>query len=178
MEIVTLDWFSGRLQDATQGIGNDYFQLPVAGREEPIYRERCYCYELYHQLRNVWPENSGYKLCGEIDKSGHPIIRDNGLDDTKPDLLIHMPEAMEHNYAIIEVKPINGATKGVEKDVRTLLAYLKDGGYNRAIYLIYGRRNEGKALDKAIDVINQQSASQIEIWCHEEANTPANLIKL
>jgi len=27
------------------------FQLPFAESDEPIYRERVYCYEIYHQLR-------------------------------------------------------------------------------------------------------------------------------
>ena len=39
------------LKDATSGIEGNYFQLPIDGSEDPIYRERVYCYELYHQLK-------------------------------------------------------------------------------------------------------------------------------
>jgi len=36
------------LQDATAAIGREYFLLPIHGAD-PVYRERVYCYELYHQ---------------------------------------------------------------------------------------------------------------------------------
>ncbi|MGD8457430.1 MAG: hypothetical protein PVF83_13695, partial [Anaerolineales bacterium] len=61
---------------ATSNIGEQYFQLEVAEREEHIYRERVYCYELYHQLRVVTPDGFNYQLDGELDKSGHPLIHD------------------------------------------------------------------------------------------------------
>ena len=45
------------LQDATAAIGEEYFRLPIHG-SDPAYRERVYCYELYHQTRlsriNAW----------------------------------------------------------------------------------------------------------------------------
>lgn len=160
--------FEDRLKAATQGIVLEYFQLPVAGSESPIYRERCYCYELYHQLRKDWPD-CAYRLSGEVDKSGHPIIRGNELDNTKPDLLIHIPEDMKHNFAVIEVKPVTGARGGVEKDVRTLLAYLDHGGYERAYYLIYGAEDHGTALKVAADVIRQRGLNRIELWHHAAA---------
>lgn len=40
LEIVT-EW----LLCASSQVGKDYFQLPVAGKEEPEYRERVYCYQ-------------------------------------------------------------------------------------------------------------------------------------
>ena len=39
------------LTNATARVPEVYCQLPVAGEKSPIYRERVYCYELYHQLR-------------------------------------------------------------------------------------------------------------------------------
>jgi len=42
--------FEGKMADASARIAADYFQLPVADADS-VYRERVYCYELYHQLR-------------------------------------------------------------------------------------------------------------------------------
>ena len=47
------DCFMKCLREAGKRMDAHYFQLPVAGSEEPVFRERVYCYELYHQLRNV-----------------------------------------------------------------------------------------------------------------------------
>ncbi len=65
---------------ATTAIGNDYMLLPIAGAPLPIYRERVYCYELYHQLRVEMDRNQErvdfpYSLGGEIDKRAHPVMR-------------------------------------------------------------------------------------------------------
>ena len=53
---------------AAESVDAHYFQLPIAKRDDPIYRERVYCYELYHQLRCMLGNNFPYKLCGEVDK--------------------------------------------------------------------------------------------------------------
>ncbi len=126
------------IRSATERIDAPYFQLPIAGKEDPIYRERVYCYELYHQLRLLWPRDSKYALSGEVDKSGHPLIRNNGLDKRKPDLLIHVPGNMENNLLVLEVKPVTGDPEGIKKDLKTLTAFRRYGRYERAIFLIYG----------------------------------------
>ena len=82
-------------------------QLPVAGMEAPIYRERVYCYELYHRLRSVMNELFPYLLNGEIDKSRHPYMQGNNLDGVKPDLLLHRPGDMDANLVAMEVKSIS-----------------------------------------------------------------------
>lgn len=40
------------LRETTANIADEYFQLPVAGREAPVYRERVNCYEHYYQPYN------------------------------------------------------------------------------------------------------------------------------
>ena len=129
--------FDKIFQQATENIGIEFYKLPVAGKENPIYRERVYCYELYHQLRSRWPIETEYTLSGEVDKSGHPLIRDNGLDNKKPDFLVHKPGTME-NYLVVEVKPINADRNNIFKDLKTLTAFRRKGGYQRAILLFYG----------------------------------------
>lgn len=110
-----------------------YFQLPVAGSEEPIFRERVYCYELYHQLRCALGDYFPYKLDGEVDKAGHPIIRQG----KKPDLIVHVPGKMNRNLVVIEVKPVTVRECELKKDLKKLRKFL-EAGYYRAIMLIYG----------------------------------------
>jgi len=102
-----IDRFLTALAGATARVPKHYFQLPVAGQREPLYRERVYSYELYHQLR-VRLDDEGlvehYALSGEIDKGGHPIIRHR----CAPDLVFHIPGAAR-NLVVVEVKPINAS---------------------------------------------------------------------
>ena len=91
------------LQGATGAIEADYFRLNIDGGD-PIYRERVYCYELYHQMRTLWPKGSTFRLNGEVDKRAHPILKGLGADHAIPDLLVHRPGTMKGNHAVIEVK--------------------------------------------------------------------------
>jgi hypothetical protein len=59
------------LQKATAAIGDEFFLLPIHGADR-VYRERVYCYELYHQMRRRWPKSCRYRLNGENDKAGYP----------------------------------------------------------------------------------------------------------
>lgn len=94
-----LDQVTEWLLDASENLSQEYFQLPVTG-EEPQYRERVYCYELYHLWRHNWPNQFLFSLSGEVDKQNHPIIRRKA----KPDYLVHIPGQMT-NLLVMEVKP-------------------------------------------------------------------------
>ena len=45
-----MDELTQILEQATAAIASEYFRLPV-WNADPVYRERVYCYELYHQMR-------------------------------------------------------------------------------------------------------------------------------
>lgn len=166
--------FERIFEAATAAIDQDYFLLPVSGREDPIYRERVYCYELYHQIRVRWPDDTRHTLAGEIDKSGHPLIRGNGLDNCKPDFLIHLPGEMEGNYAAIEVKPVTVKRRDVMKDLETLVAFIDHGGYERGIYLFYGYSGDGKGPRMATSELAAWGKdAHIEIWTHTAPYTSA-----
>ena len=124
------------LIDAGSKMKAHYFQLPVAGDEESIFRERVYCYELYHQLRNVLGDGFPYKLDGEVDKAGHPIIK----EDMTPDFIVHVPGEMDRNLVVIEVKSIKVEDRisRLGKDICNLKTCLQKCKYYRAIMLIYG----------------------------------------
>jgi len=164
------------LSIATTNIPREYFRLPIDGGG-PIYRERVYCYELYHQMRCLWPKDCRFRLNGEVDKAAHPILSRLGASYAKPDLLIHGPGHMSQNHAIIEVKSVMADLAGVRKDLRTLSLFRTRVGYERAIYLIYG----GDYFDRVLSMIEQTVSElrdfpPIELWHHEGAESSARRV--
>lgn len=155
---------------ATAGVGRQFFMLPIAG-QAAAYRERVYCYELYHQMRLIWPEGP-YTLNGEVDKSGHRQLREVQADRCKPDLLIHIPGDMGGNFAVVEVKPCTASTKGLRKDLQTLRLFSQEVGYRRAVYLIYGFHAE-EAATRVRRHLVANPFPQLEIWLHLEPGNPA-----
>ena len=136
-----LDGFLDLLCAAAAAVGERYFQLPVAGAEDTQYRERVYSYELYHQLRSRWPQAlHRYDLGGEVDKGGHRLVRGNGLDRAKPDLIVHVPGSMESNLAVVEIKAWLPDQNEVAVDLKKLSAFVEHAGYAGGVYLVYGSR--------------------------------------
>ncbi len=172
--------FATCFRKATQNISQVYMHLPIAGSPLPVYRERVYCYELYHQLRLSWDDYGGYSLGGEVDKTHHPIMRDPGLERAKPDLLVHKPGDMDGNLVVIEVKPVVAKKTGIEKDLRTLAAFLHHGRYHKAIYLVYGdkpgalgtfRRAAGTLQKRDAECRNE--LDKIILYWHRSAGSQA-----
>ncbi|NRB23486.1 hypothetical protein [Shewanella sp.] len=162
------------LQHATAEVTEEYFMLKIDGGS-PIYRERVYCYELYHQMRVQWPEDTDLVLNGEVDKAGHQILAELGADHVKPDFLVHRPGHMSRNDTIIEVKSKRLNPKGLKKDLESLSLFRNVVGYERAIYLIYGVGIDVGVLLERIHNVSRdvENLAAIEIWVHTEANTPA-----
>src|ERR1700683_1803216 len=113
-----MDELTGILAAATAAIGPGYFRLNIDGGS-PVYRERVYCYELYHQMRLRWPSSCPFVLNGEVDKAAHPILMKLGASGAKPDMLVHRPGRMAGNYAVIEIKSENASRTGIRKDIAT-----------------------------------------------------------
>ncbi len=163
-----MEGFTEILQAATAAVQTEYFLLPLHGAD-PIYRERVYCYELYHQLRSRWPENTHYRLNGEVDKRNHPYFHDE--EQPKPDLLVHEPGAGD-NFAAIEVKAAGAANQKITKDLTTLSLFAQRAGYRRLIYLIYGAAAEHDVARVRACAAQQESLPLIELWLH---TTPAQM---
>ena len=160
------------LEDATARVDSSYFQQQIDGGDA-VYRERVYCYELYHQMRLRWPQYTDFHLNGELDKAAHPILRDLEADRAKPDLLVHRPGHMEGNHAIIEVKAPGANPAAIQKDLRVLSLFKRRVGYQRAIYLIFGY--EAADLVERVVEIGMQSheLEEIELWLHQTPGEPA-----
>ena len=162
------------LTRATEGVPADYFYLAIHGGPS-VYRERVYCYELYHQLRSRWPSGSTYRLNGEVDKSGHPLLRDMRADHAKPDFLVHTPGDMEGNYAVIEVKRPGASERAIRADLDKLALFLREVNYRRAIYLVFGDELASSAARIRHVASEYPDLPAIELWLHEQAGQPASL---
>jgi hypothetical protein len=168
------------LADATAAIATAYFVLAVADAEggEPHvhYRERVYAYELYHQLRLRWP-GWPYSLGGEVDKTGHPIIRGGFLEAAKPDLLVHVPGNMDGNLAVIEIKAIRvqpgqREPEAMIRDFHKLSAF-REIGYSSAFLIAFGddiERVRAYGRDSRIDL------RLVELWHHQRPHRPATMV--
>ena len=160
------------IEDATSAIDRTYWRLPVDGGD-PIYRERVYSYELYHQMRKRWPEHCPWVLNGEVDKSGHPLLLPLGADGTIPDLLVHRPGSMAGNHAIIEVKPVTARPNRLLDDIKKLCVYRSKVRYQRAILLVYGDGADTCARNLCGGA-DQHPA--IELWAHHALSQPARCV--
>lgn len=160
------------LSCATQRLPPQYFQVELDGGD-PVYRERVYCYELYHQLRCHWPADTPFYLNGELDKAAHPILRELGADYAKPDLLIHQPDYMAGNNTIIEVKSSNAQRDGIEKDLKTLALFRTKVNYQRAIYLLFGYQALAAAERVRRVSMGLGALPPIELWVHPAPGEPA-----
>ena len=158
---------------ATAKVRAHYFQLPVADREDTIYRERVYSYELYHQIQMLLEEDqelTNYVLSGEIDKQGHPIIR-----QCAPDLLFHVPRDMGSNLVVVEVKPANAKSRGIRKDLDTLRYFLTDAPrYQLGVQLVYG--NDERAFSRFVRRVRRLGLPQLHLYWHRQPGEPARRI--
>jgi hypothetical protein len=150
--------FERMLAEAASRVGALYFQLPVAQLADAIYRERVYCYELYHQLRIGWGA-FGFSLGGEVDKSGHPLFRCGPYAQAKPDLLVHEPGNMGRNLACVEVKPCIRPVAEFAEDLKKLTWFCHHAEYYRGIFLVYGA-DEHETPDLNLLRANLREAAQ------------------
>jgi hypothetical protein len=135
-----------------------------------VYRERVYCYELYHQMRRLWPPDCPYRLNGEVDKRTHPYFQEG--EQPKPDLLVHQPGTGE-NDTVIEIKSSRAALRDIRKELGTLSLFRNELGYRRAIYLIYGADTVRTAARVRGCAALMPEIAPFELWLHPEAGTPA-----
>lgn len=161
------------LKAATAAIEAGYFRLSIHGGD-PVYRERVYCYELYHQMRLLWPRGCAFALNGEVDKAAHPILTKLGADGFRPDLLVHTPGDMAGNHAVMEVKSARGVRAGFPKDLHTLSVFRRAVGYERAIYLIYGEEISDRLIEAMAGYATKAGLPfPIELWLHSAPGHPA-----
>lgn len=145
-------------------VGEAYIQIPRMDQridQTEHYRERAYCYELYHQMRCLWPAHghSDALINGELDKAGHQLFQEARIKGAKPDFLVHKPRRMDLNHTIIEVKTVKTVRSDAEAqlhpkswcgDLDTLDAFIKMAGYRFAIFLLVGDEKENDEKENFI----------------------------
>jgi len=135
--------FRAAIDEAIIKIKQDYFRVPRYGGED-AWRERAYCYELYHLLRDELPKNFPYTLHGEIDKIGHEaVVRHFGnMKRPNPDFLLHNPGDMggKANLVIVEVKRSDADPKLIKKDLWKIRKFIKHVGYQRGLMMFFGEQ--------------------------------------
>lgn len=140
------------LRQAAIQVQRPWFHMSIASAvEEPAqlaYRERVYCYELYHQIRLLSTEGIGRRagatrllLSGELDKYGINSVIPGGRQ--KPDLVWHEPGKSDYNAAVAEVKTMQGLTSpvGMNAALTTLRDFLQAAPkvrYQSGILLVFG----------------------------------------
>lgn len=135
--------------DAMLKVETRYCKIIVAESNEGIFRERVYCYELYHQMRklqecmNTAPLYGGgaydsqIVINGEIDKAGHPVICQN----FNPDFVIHLQGSMDKNICVVEVKT-NYSKLGITKDFGTITCMMNCYRYECGVFIYVGEKTD------------------------------------
>lgn len=127
------DKFKSLFMEGLSALKSDFYKIENTSGIE-LYRERVFCYELYHQfslLRMKYAIPEYIKFHGELSKSGHA----SQVGDICPDFLIHKPGSDDFNIAAIEVKvKLYGGEKHA-KDIRTLALLIDTLDYRMAYIL-------------------------------------------
>jgi hypothetical protein len=129
--------FRQALDHAVAKVSKCYFEVDRYD-DVAAWRERAYCYEVYHQLRLQLGDLFPYTIHGEIDKAGHEwVVKEFGKRARpNPDFILHIPDTRD-NLAIIEVKisdseMINGDLEKITKFMGGKL------NYQHGIMLLFG----------------------------------------
>lgn len=138
-----------------------------------VYRERVYCYELYHQMRKIWAHDGGAILHAEFDKIGSQFFADKSVKGVKPDFLIHTPGEIDKNFIAMEVKAVTARSDEIKCDLEKLSSLSCEANYRLTIFLIFGKNAKKKAEETLI--LRRQWGADLntEIWAHENSNEEA-----
>ena len=123
-------------------------------------------------------------MSGEVDKSGHPLIR----EAPKPDFLVHIPGEMT-NLLVMEVKPRNADINRMVDDLKKLTTFRRDlvdqqgqpVNYQAAYFWVYGISPEGwphlrGRLLQTMGGSQKVDRSLISCYVHERPGAPAILV--
>ena len=154
--------------DALNEIEQHYVKLPAIHKASGLIRERAFCYEFYHQMRKVIPQNREIVINGEIDKRGYPTF-----NNQNPDFVFHIPGSNAGNAMVCEVKG-DIRKLGLLKDLETICHFIEDKYYKSGALIIFANSFE-KLMDKAGDIIQmfavRECASKVWIIMLPESNS-------
>jgi len=171
--------FLTALLDAGQKMKDPhYFKTHYAGSQDTKYRERLYCYELYHQLRGVMGEDHAYHLDGEMDKKGQPDFQGS---EVIPDFIVHVPGTHRGNMVVVEVKKVDVDICRFKDDLIKLIDFVtrKKRSYHRGIALLYGDGNTDMRLRllETFDSCVQEHADKVMLVWHRGPTTRPKILR-
>lgn len=172
--------FLEQMKKALKRVNEKYIEISMYQLPNNRYRERVYCYELYHQLREILGDGYKYMLDGELSKNAHPII-EKEIGAKIPDFLVHYRSEMDHNLAIIEVKPIksvNDSISNLEEDLDKIIDFIETAEYQYGIMLIYSNGSDlldNNIIDVFKDRTDQYPNKIVLVW-HPGPNIDPEII--
>ncbi len=175
------NYFMKNFKKAITRVDEKYIKISIHKLPDNTYRERVYCYELYHQLRNLLGDDYEYILDGELDKRSHPIIA-KFIGQKIPDFVVHHRGIMENNMVIIEVKPIKSITDSItkfEKDLVKLSNFIEMANYRHGIMLVYSNGEDtfnSKITEKFREMMEYYKNKIFLVW-HPGPNQEPEIIK-
>jgi hypothetical protein len=165
-----------------KAIEADYFNFRVADEERPIERERVYCAELYHQMRQRF-DSIGYCLNNEPNKKGHPII-EKLCGPVDPDFVVHRMGNMgpTDNLAVIEVKRSQGdLSGGITKDMNTINCMgTIENGYYGGIIIVFGylaERRRANLLERIVG-LRSPDLRRLTVFLQSGPETNPEIVEL
>ncbi len=169
------------LDEAISAVDGPYFNLPVA-LADPIERERNYCAELFHQLRqreHILP----YSVTAEPNKKRHPVIEQH-CGPIDPDLVIHHPGEFgaQDNLAVIEVKSSSGnLNAGIKKDISTINCMTNlENGYRFGVFIVFGEiteRRKNNLIDR-IQNTRSENGKEYFLFLQQTAGSPPDIFEI
>lgn len=174
-----MDNFKRALIDSTEKIAEQYFETKIIDldrKTKKVYRERIYCYELYHQIRIRIPNEGEASFFGEYDKSGSKSYDNTMLKGVKPDFSIHIPGDNDNNSIAMEVKSSSASNTAIKIDIKKLVRLVDEQGFRFGIYLIYGENAKIKG-NTAIKYVRDNLQSKIIVFAHSKSYEKAELIQ-
>lgn len=167
MENVKASWdtFYKALIESICVIEDKYF-IVERHNDDAALRERVYCYELYHQLRDKLPVDFPYTVHGELDKQNHHFIINLLGQSRVPDFLVHKPGDMEQdaNLAIIEVKTAECSIAEAKTDLNKIMDFLTKAKYHYGVFLRFGARLSAATIrtsDKRIVLLHHKRTGEM-----------------
>ena len=135
-------------------------------------------------------KENNYVFNSEIDKGGHPIIKDN----INPDFILHrqgqMGNKYDDNFLIIEVKSELNAKSyhGIAKDIKNLIIMMNKYDYQHGIFILINysledlkrkikfitNKNEYREIKKDWE----EKFSKIDVICSKQSGIIDDVITL
>lgn len=160
--------FLEQIQKAVKKVPNKFWKVKRASSVKSVYRERVFCYELYHILRQM-QDNKEFKykfrdINAEIDKSGDTAFKTH----YNPDFIFHTQGKDKQNFCAVELKVslYGNSVQGVKKDFSTLADLIANHNYKIGVFILINNKFctlNKRFLCKKNEILTSFSKSSISL---------------